>query len=304
MNNNSQNKRVSIVIVVMLLFFYPSLVNARVSTAAAQVGSVVIIGGRTYVKITETNLWMDANKWDALGNTTMQGWDDCASLATPTGTNFTQGPILTDVRDNKTYEIRKFTDGKCWMVDNLMYGGPVDLCSGKTTFAGHGSLLPSDRFGAGTFGDCRDPRVGGVDPCTMSTTSCGYYYNWQAAMQHNSAYNGAAYVGSINGVRGLCPEGWRMPTGGAGGDFANLHSIIGSPSANFWQLTSGWKGVYSGICSATGTLINQGGYGYWWSSTPINTEWVYGMHYGVNYVSINYNDGYKANGFAIRCLKD
>jgi len=285
-----------------LFFIFPSFIHARrFSPFSMPVGATTTINGREVIKVTKTGKFVSLAWWKAKSNTTMQGWDDCASLTTPTGTNFTQGPTLTDIRDGKQYEIRKFADGKCWMVDNLMYGGDIDACAGKTTFIGHGSYDPSNQFGAGTYGDCRDPRVGGADPCTVDSTTCGY---WQAAMQHVTARDGAVYTGPTTNVQGLCPEGWRLPTGNTGGDFDTLHTSAGSPAIGFWQTSQGWKGVYSGICSSTGSLVNQGGYGYWLSSTPVNSSWSYGMHYGTNYVSINYTDISRAGGIPIRCLKN
>ena len=48
---------------------------------------------------------------------------DCDNYATPSALNFTLIGCLEDERDGKLYEVRKFADGKCWMVDNLAYGG-------------------------------------------------------------------------------------------------------------------------------------------------------------------------------------
>ena len=286
------------------LFLCPTFVNARrFSPFSMPVGAKTTINGREVIKVTKTGKFVDLAKWKALGNTTMQGWDDCASLATPTGTNFTQGPILTDIRDGKQYEIRKFADGKCWMVDNLMYGGDADACAGKSTFAGNGSVTPSNQFGAGTYGDCRDPRVGGTAPCTAGSTVCGYYYNWQAAMQHASAYLNAVYSGSIANVQGLCPENWRLPTGNNGGDFFVLHNVAGLPKTGFWQLGDSWKGPFSGICYSTGGLVHQGSSGWLWSSNPYNEQTAYLMNFYSN--SVYPSDSNNKNlGLSIRCLKN
>ena len=240
-----------------------------------------------------------------LAQTTMQSWrwSDCRDLATPTGTNFTQGPTLTDERDGKQYEIRKFSDGQGWMVDNLMYGGTTDACAGKSTFNGNGSATSSNQFGTGTFGDCRDPRVGGSAPCTAGSTTCGYYYNWQAAMQHASAYYNTTYTGFTTNVQGLCPEGWSLPTNAGDYSFAVLHEIAGLPATGFWQ-GSNWKGPFSGGCGPTGTLYYQGGRGYWWSSSLYNVTNAYGMYFHSTYVNPSDYGNYKNYGFTIRCLKN
>jgi len=288
----------------LLIFSSASIHARRFSPFSMPVGATTTINGRAVIKVTQTGKFVDLAKWNALGNTTMQGWDDCASLATPTGTNFTQGPILTDLRDGKQYEIRKFSDGKCWMVDNLMYGGDTDACAGKTTFAGDGSATPSNQFGTGTYGDCRDPRVGGTAPCTAGSTACGYYYNWQAAMQHETAYYGVTYTGPIINVQGLCPEGWRLPTSTGDDSFQTLHVEAGSPSIGFWQSNIGWKGSFSGRCSNTGGLTAQGTNGLYWTSKQYS---IYRSHYfGFSSTTIytSTNILHPNYGVPIRCLKN
>ena len=79
----------------------------------------------------------------------------CEAAATPTGTNFTPLGCFSDERDNKVYEVRKFADGKCWLVDNLMYGGASaqggsDACK-KVTHNMWTNATPTDRFGEGTY---------------------------------------------------------------------------------------------------------------------------------------------------------
>jgi len=232
---------------------------------------------------------------------TMQGWTGCSALITPTGTSFTQGPILTDERDGKQYEIRKFADGKCWMVNNLMYGGETDICAGKSTFASNGSATASNRFGTGTFGDCRDPRVGGVAPCTAGSTTCGYYYNWQAAMQHSTAWYDTVYTGPTTNVQGLCPDGWRLPRGGSGGDFNNLYTVVGYSMTGFFQPIRSWKGIYAGYYS--GGLAGQGNSGYWWASTFSSNIAANNLAVSSTYV-VPADINSKTLGFSIRCLKN
>ena len=83
---------------------------------------------------------------------------DCQAFPTPVGKGYTKVGTLTDERDGKLYEVRKFADGKCWMVDNLAFGGATaqggsDVCQNRTSFDGEGYTTPTHRFGAGTYGD-------------------------------------------------------------------------------------------------------------------------------------------------------
>ena len=63
-----------------------------------------------------------------VGLTTLQDFkaSDCESFPTPAAGSYTSIGTLTDSRDGKLYEIRKQADGKCWMADNLAYGGDTD----------------------------------------------------------------------------------------------------------------------------------------------------------------------------------
>jgi uncharacterized protein (TIGR02145 family) len=226
----------------------------------------------------------------SLGATgTMQTWTGCASLPTPTltvgvkSTYFTQGPCLTDERDGKNYEIRKFPDGKCWMVDNLAYGGTTtqsgstDYCATSTSIPAPDTINPvcttnaawygkigAQAIGAGTaaqiYGDCANPRLNAdiAGPC-YNSNQCGYYYNWQAATQLPTACSiltAATYPNgtpsNTNYLQGICPSGWHLPSGGANqsAEFDTLYVLTGgtgsaSPGTTFWQ-----PSVSSAITSA------------------------------------------------------
>ncbi len=200
---------------------------------------------------------------------TMQDWDGCSALATPAtgGNNFTAGPCLIDNRDGKTYNVRKFADGKCWMADNLKYGGDyhywhdikgkgVDMCADRLASVyqadGYTQVVtdktaadaPAGRFWYGSYGDCLYPysSVSASD----SSQKLGYFYNWMAATQspcgisgqdcnpdarivniNDSGYHGTQYL------QGVCPEGWHIPTGGSDGEWSILvDRVAGIVSGN------------------------------------------------------------------------
>jgi uncharacterized protein (TIGR02145 family) len=296
-------------------------------------GKVVSVNGLKFIKIAE-NQYMAAEQTCMLSvftpQQTMQGWTGCASLATPTftagikSTYFTQGPTLVDARDCKKYEIRKFPDGKCWMVDNLRYGGQTDNCNGRTTFDGTANKSGSS-WG---YGDCRDPHQGGSAPCNTNTASgvpqCGYYYNWQAAMQASGAYYNVNYTTPSYPHQGICPTGWHVPAGWTtitASEFLKLHNAVGggatdtsnssTPYTAFWKPTSTtsvtttdpWKGIYSGYSDSSGGLGNQSRLGYWWSSTEASPTGAYNL--GVYTSSVNPQNGSNKNlGFTVRCVKN
>jgi uncharacterized protein (TIGR02145 family) len=271
---------------------------------------------------------------------TMQSWDDCAAYPTPTGADYTPIGNLIDARDGKSYEIRKFSDGKCWMVDNLRYGGVVDACAGKSSFSGNGSTTATNQFGDGTYGDCRDPAASGESgskllvkvwtifyppatwqngtvpsPC-LNSTACGYYYNWQGAMQDPDAYFRVIFTTPAYPWQGICPTGWHIPKGGVNNDdtseFVRLANCaegncaaIGDGIQNgFFQPGFNWKGLYSGYSISSGSLLSQGSLGLFWSSVQVSASSAYYLFFissSVYPASTFYGKNF---GFAVRCVKD
>ena len=211
---------------------------------------------------------------------------------------------LTDSRDNKTYRVRKFADGHCWMIDNLAYGGTteangtVDACATKVTFSGNGQTTPYTAWYSGSqqlYGDCRNA---GSYP--------GYLYNWQAAMQQSLAYYNVNYTGpASNNGAGICPTGWLLPTGGSTGQFYALHttySSLSGTSANFWANATYWNGVYSGFYNNAGTLYDQASYAYYWSSTQYGASSGYSLGFNTGGTVYPQNNDSKNYGFSVRCV--
>ena len=134
---------------------------------------------------------------------------------------------LTDSRDNKTYRVRKFADGHCWMIDNLAYGNCTASSFGNSTTASY----------------CRN---------NPSSTTYGYLYNWPMALTVcPSPWNLPPNAGD--------GSFYNLQTA--------YSSLSPSTSANFWAKTTHWNGVYSGYSNGAGTISYQASYAYYWSST-------------------------------------
>jgi uncharacterized protein (TIGR02145 family) len=246
---------------------------------------------------------------------TMQDWDGCAALATPAALGYIQGPCLTDTRDGKVYEVRKFADGKCWMVDNLRYGGDTtttgDGCAGKNTFAPLSSNMSGASWG---YGECGDPAILAKNPPCNNTTDCGYFYNWQAAMQDASAYLNNNYTGPTGIVQGICPAGWHLPQGGSSSEFHALDYANGGDGSNrgcddsdalcaFWRPGYNWKGIYS-CYMYPGEIHGCGAYGYWWSSGQRSVGLSYSIRTSTNYHQGGTASENKNQGLTVRCIKN
>jgi uncharacterized protein (TIGR02145 family) len=299
--------KVELAKIVLSLIFWLGVMNSALATTVQlsqiPVGKVVSVNGMKFVKITG-NQYMAVEPLGA-----MQGWNGCKSLLTPSGANFTQGPTLMDARDGKKYEIRKFSDGKCWMVDNLKYGGSVDNCANRTTLI-YDQADPSNIFGAGTYGDCRDPSVGTPSYGDYnangycSANLCGYFYNWQAVMQYPSAYtnNSWAPVAQDYPWQGICPSGWHVPTGG-NDDSLELNYLFGhvTPYTN-------WKIVYGGD-AVDGRIGWQGAQHELYTSTPesANSACMLDsatLSTSVYYIFCGHSSIPKNRAFAVRCVKN
>jgi uncharacterized protein (TIGR02145 family) len=238
----------------------------------------------------------------------MQSWDSCSSFKTPTANGYTVVGIMRDSRDQKTYQVRKFNDGKCWMVDNLRYGGVNDACSGKSSFSGFDNVVGS----AWGYGDCRDSAATGngssAAPCTSSAV-CGYYYNFQAATQIASCYNDGTVACTSGRITGICPDGWHLPSSSEFNRLAsdNFDSIFWIPASST-QFSAGFRTIYACYIHYDGYLMclfSTESSGWWWSSTP-NLESArlgYGMYVDSSGVHVS-SDNYRRYGSSVRCVKN
>jgi uncharacterized protein (TIGR02145 family) len=215
----------------------------------------------------------------------MQSWSGCGDYLTPVAPDYTLVGTMTDSRDNKTYQVRKFADGKCWMVENLRYGGTTtssgttEYCKGKTGSYTKGvsdgtkntawyGKVGTNATSTGTpdtlYGDCRDPATIDTAPCTSGSTACGYLYNWQAALQLASAYFGdgsqdVTYPNNTppsttNHLQGICPTGWHLPSGGTtatASEFFTLDVAYGGDGSGYDPDTS-----YTGFWKPDSTTSN------------------------------------------------
>ena len=320
-----------LVILMAEVLFSPTKTNA-ITTGAMPIGAIIQMSGMKFVKVTSNCLFVGLEVYQTCETiskhppTTMQDIlpADCACLNTCSiGDNCENNGstlTLTDARDGKSYRIRKFADGHCWMIDNLAYGGSTtDGCSGKSTFDGgytsvgvgysvYGVWTGSAGASSESFyGSCLDPKgmtSSDGDSTYCTTHNCGYFYSWQAAMQQSLAYYGSNYTGSAgNNGAGICPAGWLLPPNAGDGSFYNLHTTYSSPtSPNFWANTTYWNGVYSGASNGSGALYGQASYADYWSSTQYNTYYGYVLCFATGGNVYPQSHNYKNLGQSVRCV--
>ena len=192
---------------------------------------------------------------------------------------------LYDIRDNKSYTVRKLADGNCWMVDNLKLTGSRTLTPANSDVSSDWTL-PAANSSFPT--SCQDTAYN----MNSGNATYGNYYNWYAA----TAGTGTCAMTSGEATASICPKGWRLPTGGSNGEFQALYSQYSSST-----LMQGDPGfVLSGYRYGSSTY-DQGGYGRYWSSTAVNAGNAYNLYLGSSGVnSAGYNG--KFDGFTVRCV--
>ena len=138
---------------------------------------------------------------------------------------------------------------------------------------------------------------GGV---ATATRQFGYYYNYCAAMggQNTAACANATTPAPIP-TTNICPAGWRLPTGGSGGEFAGLNTAING------GLTDTDAGLLAnGLFQRSGELGNgfsaQGISGTYWSSSQNGSDNARLLYFysGGAYSSSTI----KYAGFTVRCI--
>lgn len=213
------------------------------------------------------------------------GSSDASAYDVVTGT-------LTDSRDGQTYRTVKIGD-KVWMAENLNYETDNSFCYNDSAeyCEKYGRLYTwaAATDSAGVWGE--------------NGKGCGY------AKHCTTAYP----------VRGVCPEGWHLPTKN---EWNTLSTAVGGQTTpgKVLKSTSGWytDDVYhgngtdafsfsalpAGYRIYTGHYDLAGYYAYFWSSTARDSRNAYNvyLYYNHDYMALDYSD--KRRGFSVRCLKD
>ena len=227
-----------------------------------------------------------------------------ALLATAAALTFTAcdlGGGLKDSRDGKTYKTVQIGD-KVWMAENLNYD------------YNHGSAKSV----------CYENKPENCE-------KYGRLYTWAAAMDSAAIFSkDGARCGyrkecdAIGTVRGVCPEGWHLPSKE---DLEELKKLAGQKAGDIdkagtvLKSTTGWKDDDSKSGNGSDSLgfgalpagfylsyndyfINEGYNARFWSSTEYGSYDAYGLD--LDYDSeFAYVLGHnKSRGFSVRCVKN
>ncbi len=205
-----------------------------------------------------------------------------------------------DNRDGNVYKIVKIGT-QTWFAENLKYlPGVVGPSTGSETTP---YFYVYDYDGT-NVSDAKS---------TSHYSTYGVLYNWMAAMNESTSS-----TTNPSGVQGVCPAGWHLPSNA---EWTQLTAYLGDSSVAGGKLKetgiTHWTSPNTGATNETGftalpgggryssgTFLDVGNYGAWWSATAYDSgdAWFLGIYYGIS--SVDRHDYSKEVGFSVRCVKD
>ena len=146
------------------------------------------------------------------------------------------------------------------------------------------------------------------------------YYNNDAAnnAKYGKLYNWYAVSPTTNGNKNVCPTGWHVPSDAEWTvltDYLGGESVAGSnmkevgttswnnPNTNATN-TSLFTGLPGGCRGSDGNYGRIGSYGFWWSSTELNTNDAWDRYLNTSYGNAYRDNHSKEVGLSVRCLRD
>ncbi|PBC73451.1 fibrobacter succinogenes major paralogous domain-containing protein [Fibrobacter intestinalis] len=204
---------------------------------------------------------------------------------------------LTDARDGQFYKTVKIGE-QIWMAENLNY----------------------DYNGGTAKSYCYNDEP---DSCAKY----GRLYTWAAAMDSVGVFgDGGKGCGGYGvtckatyPVRGVCPEGWHLPSDG---EWQTLFKTVGGTGVAGTKLksTSGWDDydgksgngsdkygfsvLPAGDRRVGGSYLDAGEHAFFWSSTGGSSYNAYYWYFSFDIEDVNSDYDSKHHGFSVRCLRD
>jgi uncharacterized protein (TIGR02145 family) len=175
---------------------------------------------------------------------------------------------ITDVRDGEVYSVMK-VGTQVWMAENLRYTDSTE----------------TPALEGATFCWQDDPE---------NCKTRGALYLWHAAMGKTAAECGYGYrCNEESPVRGICPEGFHVPTSS---EWYDLRQYSSSLEKELIDIPTGEVDTRYGKSFASATAA------HYWTSSEVNAQgavtWYISNH------DISSQDFDKRMGYALRCVKD
>jgi uncharacterized protein (TIGR02145 family) len=185
-------------------------------------------------------------------------------------TSFTCGSLLTDIRDNKTYQTVQL-GLQCWMKENLDFGFQISDLTPQTD-------------------NCLAEKY---QSSIVNRTSS--FYQWDELMRYDN----------VEGSQGLCPPGWHVPTSAEWTTLFNYYqgnSQAGRPLQD--SVINGFNANRNGVFYLNSTWSFLDFATIFWSST--SSGQTKAISHGLNFYnfSVSLYQASRANAFPARCILD
>lgn len=221
-------------------------------------------------------------------------------------------------RDGITYGVVKAKDDRCWLDRNL---GAKRVATSADDKDSYGWLFQWGRNADGhqlsnsdATTTCSDSDTPGHSKRIKGVSNPGTYYDWRC-QKNDNLWKG------VDAVNNPCPKGFRLPTYLEWEEFARDEGIKDSPLAKNLIPTvydstlklplAGYRKNFD--TKTTGdddSIVSQGYFGCYWSSTPFDYVADYLRIDSINgkpslneqvYIAANLS---RATGMSVRCIKD
>ena len=222
---------------------------------------------------------------------------------------------MSDIRDGKTYTVRKMADGNCWMVENLKF----ELQANKTYTGVNNTTGNTITFNTGAVcgnGNTNAACIMNGNTAENTDTSSEWYGEWYYSWYAATAGSGTESMANQDAPYSICPAHWRLPTnytntsypnGGADKSWGYLLNDYGISPNNH---NSDTEYQILEVQPLSLLRIDYFGYGvfqnddrgHWWSTTARdNATIAYNLGFYTTYIhSQNFNG--KSSGYNVRCV--
>lgn len=137
-----------------------------------------------------------------------------------------------------------------------------------------------------------------------SKTAYGSYFGWNTLDTTTGAYNSGSYNKANDPCTKVSPAGtWVTPTKE---QLDELKNSGGSWTGSGWQFGGKYSDVFlpaAGYRSGDGTMLGEGTYGRYWSTTPYESsaDYAYSLNFSSSTITVSINR--RDNGRSLRCVK-
>jgi uncharacterized protein (TIGR02145 family) len=189
--------------------------------------------------------------------------------------NFICGNPLLDSRNGKYYNTVEL-GGTCWMAQNLNYGNMIDALEDQSD-----NGVPEKYCYSNNPGLCE---------------TYGALYQWREMMQYTTT----------EGTRGICPEGWHLPSST---EWTNLINATGGPNNAGANLVQGGPTGFEALMAGQRNLyaypfLDIGSRAWFWTSTQASSSYANNLYIINNDPHVYTGQQDKNFGHSVRCVKD